>query len=33
MSYTEKARELPQPGDLLTGALDLQADGLFRVGS
>ena len=27
------ARELPQPGDLLTAALDLQSDGLFEVGS
>ena len=26
-------RELPQPGDLLTAPLDLQADGLFEVGS
>ena len=39
MSHTETrthgamARELPQPGDLLTAALDLQADGLFKVGS
>ena len=27
------ARELPQPGDLLTAALDLQSEGLFEVGS